>query len=179
MDFLSRLICHRFRGEYAASLPLCLRCSFFYTGMLLGTLFELALAFRFKARPTVKIIWVNVLCFLLVPLTTAYFLRQLMLEPNFVIASVGLWVGVSVSFFASTSLSSRFLKSKPVARPYWMLRIPFWLLLLCLPAAMSANVSWFDRLIGLTASAGVVVGPVVVSLAVFLTVKETMKRHLG
>lgn len=175
LNTLLSSICHR-SGGHADVLPLCVRCSGVYAGVLLGLFFEIGLLARGRARPGRAAFVIGASGLALMAVVGLGRVYGLFATPEPVTLFTALYFGASVAFFAAASVAHELGPAQRVERR----RAPARAVLLAALAAgaLAVRLDWTPalHLLGLLASAGLAVTFLGVNFAFALVVLRGMKR---
>ena len=104
IDSALYMICHR-GGEYSDLLPLCLRCSGVYAGVLCGVVFECCLRGFLRQRLSRMDLWLGLAAFAAMGVVGFGNIYHVLEVSAGVKLFLALWFGVSVGFFACAAIA--------------------------------------------------------------------------
>lgn len=116
VDAALSLICHR-GGPHADVLPLCLRCSSVYAGLLVGAAYELSLRLWLQRRPCRPALGLSVAGLLLMAVVGLAGLYGLWAAPEAVKVFSGLGFGWAIAFLAVATIDHELAWPTVAAEP--------------------------------------------------------------
>lgn len=174
-DIVIRSICHG-GGEHAALLPLCLRCSSVYAGVVLGLTFEAVFLALGKTAGR-KAILLNSVGLALMAGTGIGGLYGLP-SPDVVKVTIGLFFGTAVGFFAASAVAHELALRKPGGREPLLSRALLLAALLSWGAFVASGARWSHRALGFFAMVGAPAAFASVNLAIALVLLRKLRtRH--
>jgi len=162
-DIVIRSICHG-GGEHADLLPLCLRCSSVYAGVVLGLTFE-AVCLALDKTAGRKAILLNSVGLALMAVTGIGGLYGLP-SPEVVKVTIGLFFGTAVGFFAASAVAHELAPRRPGGKEPLLLRVLFLAAILSWGVLAASDARWSFRVLGVFATTGVPAAFVSVNLAI-------------
>ena len=177
IDTLLNSICHR-SDEYAGVLPLCIRCSSVYAGVLVGLVFEILLYARGRRRSGRAALLINAAA--LVSMGAVGFGRVygLFYTPAWLTVFVALAFGAAIAHFAVSAIAFEFGLGQGVASRSIMPRTAFLAGLASWAAAIQHGWGIVVRMLGFLAGIGVVTAFIIVNLAfAFLLLRGIARRR--
>ncbi len=182
MDCIFNTICHR-ADAHPELMPLCLRCSCVYAGVLLGLAYELILFYCTRRRdaPLFAVLesFGAMLFFSAIGFSGIY---RLFAVPHFLNCFSALYFGTALAFLSSFSIS-RELRLRDCGQYYpFFWRIGLWSALFLLALLFAENREWSFRVLGILSVAGLPLVFIQVNLALslplFQRVTDTKRRVL-
>jgi len=152
LDWLLRSICHR-EGDHAALLPLCLRCSSVYAGVLVGALFEAGrlVSRRRSGRSAVVLGGVALALMAVVGFGQLYGVLR---GPEVLSVFAALWFGGAIAFFAANALAQQASQLPGRRHGALLWRLLFVGLLAGWAACVATDQNWALRALGACAVPG-------------------------
>ena len=176
-DSLLDAICHR-GGEYADLLPLCLRCSSVYAGVLIGGVFETAMWLCRRRRPGKAALAANAAALGLMAVVGIGGLYGLFSVPEAVKIFTALYFGSAVASLAVWAICSELAAVTSQESGLGLVsRVILLVILVSCTYAVGQGIAWVLRTLGALAVAGLVVGFLAVNFAFALVLLRRVRRR--
>ena len=176
VDALLSSICHR-SDEYSGVLPLCIRCSSVYAGVLVGLAFEILLYARGRRRPGRAALLINAAALAFMGVVGFGRLYGLFYTPTWLSVFVALSFGSAVAYFAVSAIAFEFGLGQRSVSENIMPRAVFLAGLASWAVAIQHGWGIGVRMLGFLAGAGVVTAFMVVNFAFALFLLRGIARR--
>ncbi|MFZ2656110.1 MAG: hypothetical protein WAX69_14360 [Victivallales bacterium] len=182
MDFIFNNICHH-AGAHPNLMPLCLRCSCVYAGVLLGLAYELILFYCTGRREApLSAVLESSGAMLFFSAIGFFGIYGLFAVPLFLNCFSALYFGAALAFLSLFSISRELrLRDRGQRYPIF-LRIGMWSTLFLLALLFAGNREWGFQVLGILSVAGLALVFILVnfalSLPLFRRVSDTKRRVL-